>query len=204
VIKILTAAAGATLNLTGFATILSSNGLISYWNYSWKDLKQIRMVVFFGWGEYKHVIWLPLEQCCGSGIRCFFTPWIRDPDPGWIFPDPGYGPFFDEIFLQYLQNPCYVIFITLAYSWNFLIKSLTAWKSYAYLCYPFFYIGLGSGIRDLGSGMNKYSDPDLGSGIKHPGSATLFGDMLTQKLFSAIFVKSNKTPKCASSYIDPP
>jgi hypothetical protein len=35
----------------------------------------------------------------------------------------------------------------------------------------FFYIGLGSGIRDPGSGMNKYSDP--GSGIKHPGSATL-------------------------------
>jgi hypothetical protein len=31
---------------------------------------------------------------------------------------------------------------------------------------PFFYIGLGSG-------MNKYSDPDPGSGIKHPGSATL-------------------------------
>jgi hypothetical protein len=36
---------------------------------------------------------------------------------------------------------------------------------------PFFYKGLGSGIRDPGSGMNKY--PDLGSGIKHPGSATL-------------------------------
>jgi hypothetical protein len=45
---------------------------------------------------------------------------------------------------------------------------------------PFFYIGLGSGIRDPGSeirdpgfGMKKYSDPDPGSGIKHPGSATL-------------------------------
>jgi hypothetical protein len=38
---------------------------------------------------------------------------------------------------------------------------------------PFFYIGLGYGIRDPGSGMNKYSDPDPGSGIKHPGSATL-------------------------------
>jgi hypothetical protein len=21
------------------------------------------------------------EQCCGSGIRCFFTPWIWDPNP---------------------------------------------------------------------------------------------------------------------------
>jgi hypothetical protein len=51
---------------------------------------------------------------------------VADPDPGSsaflppgsgirdeFFPDPGSGPFFDEIFLQYLQNPCYVIFITL-------------------------------------------------------------------------------------------
>jgi hypothetical protein len=41
---------------------------------------------------------------------------------------------------------------------------------------PFFYIGLGSEIRDPGSGMNKYSDP--GSGIKHPGSATLIRSRL--------------------------
>ncbi len=28
-------------------------------------------------------------QCCGSGsgIRCLFDPWIRDPE--WVFPDPG-------------------------------------------------------------------------------------------------------------------
>jgi hypothetical protein len=25
---------------------------------------------------------LSLDQCSGAGIRCFFTPWIRDPDPG--------------------------------------------------------------------------------------------------------------------------
>ncbi len=23
------------------------------------------------------------RQCCGSGIRCFSDPWIRDPDLGW-------------------------------------------------------------------------------------------------------------------------
>jgi hypothetical protein len=23
------------------------------------------------------------KQCCGSGIRCLFDPWIRDP-PGWV------------------------------------------------------------------------------------------------------------------------
>ncbi len=31
------------------------------------------------------------EQCCGSGIRCLFYPWIRE--PGWVknqYPDPGW------------------------------------------------------------------------------------------------------------------
>jgi len=30
------------------------------------------------------------NQCCGSGIRCLFDPWIRDPE--WVFfriPDLG-------------------------------------------------------------------------------------------------------------------
>jgi hypothetical protein len=37
------------------------------------------------------------QQCCGSGIRCPFDPWVRDPGPGircpfdpWIR-DPGPG-----------------------------------------------------------------------------------------------------------------
>jgi hypothetical protein len=32
------------------------------------------------------------KQCCGSGIRCIFDPWIWD--PGWVesqHPDPGSG-----------------------------------------------------------------------------------------------------------------
>jgi hypothetical protein len=48
------------------------------------------------------------DQCCGSGIRCFFIPWIRDPDLGCSgsrISDPVSGPFFGEIFLQKLQNP---------------------------------------------------------------------------------------------------
>jgi hypothetical protein len=44
----------------------------------------------------------PADPGSGSGMNFF-----RIPDP---------APFFDDIFLQYLQNPCYVIFITLAYS----------------------------------------------------------------------------------------
>jgi hypothetical protein len=81
----------------------------------------------------------------------------------------------------------HVIFITLPT--NLLIKPLTAWKSYVNFCYPFFYIGLGSGIRDPGSGMNKYSDP--GSGIKHPGSATLLDTVpLTTVFIWSVIAKS--------------
>jgi hypothetical protein len=35
---------------------------------------------------------LSRKQCSGSGIRCLFDPWIRD--PGWVesqHPDPGSG-----------------------------------------------------------------------------------------------------------------
>jgi hypothetical protein len=45
----------------------------------------------------------------GSGIRHEFFP-----DPGFQIPD--LAPFFGGIYLQYLQNLCYVIFIKLGYS----------------------------------------------------------------------------------------
>jgi hypothetical protein len=53
------------------------------------------------------------EQYCGSGFgnRCFFTPWIRFPDPGSNFFRIPY-----DIFLHFLQNPCYAIFFKLGYS----------------------------------------------------------------------------------------
>jgi hypothetical protein len=78
-------------------------------------------------------------------------------------PDPGSGPFFDEIFLQYNTG----LLLKLTH------KTINSMKKLCLLLLPFFYIGLGSGIRDPGSGMNKYLDPDPRSGIKHPGSATL-------------------------------
>jgi hypothetical protein len=61
-----------------------------------------------------------LNQCCGSGswIRCFFIPpgsgmnFFRIPDRESQFRSP----FFGEIFLHYLMNPCYVIFMKLGYS----------------------------------------------------------------------------------------
>jgi hypothetical protein len=52
-------------------------------------------------------------QCCGSGIRCFFTPWIWDPGSGsgrnfFRIPDVESrilgvpGMFFGEIFFRIL------------------------------------------------------------------------------------------------------
>jgi hypothetical protein len=38
----------------------------------------------------------------------FFTPRIR----GEFFPDPGSGPFFGEMFLHYIQNPCCYLYAT--------------------------------------------------------------------------------------------
>jgi hypothetical protein len=80
--------------------------------------------------------------------------------------DPGSGPFFDDIFLQYLQNPCYVYLYNTGLLFTLTHKTINCMKKLCLLLLPLFYIGLGSGIRDeqiLGSG----------SGIKHPGSATL-------------------------------
>jgi hypothetical protein len=111
-------------------------------------------------------------QCCGSGsgIRCFFTTRIRDPDTGWIFRIPYSAPFlvkfsfiiFRILVMLSLYNSCTLK----SYSWNH--------KQQDKVCLvlpPPFYIGLR--IRGPGSGLNKFSDPDPGSGIKHPGSATL-------------------------------
>jgi hypothetical protein len=54
---------------------------------------------------------LLLSFVSGDRIKLIFTISVADP-----------APFFDEIFLHYLQNPFYVIFMKLAtlktYSWN--------------------------------------------------------------------------------------
>jgi hypothetical protein len=43
--------------------------------------------------------------------------------------------------------------------------------------------------------MNKYSDPDPGSGIKHPGSATL--DWMTAKNMRNLFIVAKAIGTCA-------
>jgi hypothetical protein len=80
-----------------------------------------------------------MGQCCGSGsgIRCFFTPRIRD--PGWSN---------GRIRIRDKQTK----FVNSLYTKIGRIRDLV-------LFYPH-----GSGIRDGAM---------VGSGIKHPGSATL-------------------------------
>ncbi len=54
-------------------------------------------------------------QCCrsGSGIRCLFDPWIRDPVPFWPL-DPGSGAFLTPgsgircLFDPWIQDPGWV------------------------------------------------------------------------------------------------
>jgi hypothetical protein len=54
-------------------------------------------------------------QCCGSGsgIRCLFDPWIRDPGSGMGFfriPDPGSRiprPYFEELFDNFFGKKFY-------------------------------------------------------------------------------------------------
>ncbi len=86
---------------------------------------------------------LAFFQCCGSGTRCLFTPWIWD--PGWVKirirdPDPGWT-------TQIIFPRAYKQFFGLKYL-NFLMRRS------------------GSGIRNL-------FDPGSGIRDKHPGSTTL-------------------------------
>ncbi len=95
---------------------------------------------------------LPYNQCCGSGsgIRCLYNPWIRD--PGWEkvrirIRDEQPGSYFPELINHF-----------------FGLKYLNSLMR----------------IQDPGSGMEtiRIRDPawkNVGSGFrdKHPGSATL-------------------------------
>jgi hypothetical protein len=58
-----------------------------------------------------------IKQCCGSRIRCFVTPWIRDPDPGCILSGSRIlDPAPVLVKFSYLQNPCYGMFMKLGYA----------------------------------------------------------------------------------------
>jgi hypothetical protein len=112
------------------------------------------------------------NQCCGSGfgIRCFFSPWIRDPDPGWIFSESRIqGVCF---WWDFLKNPCTLIFCTnKTCSWNYK-KQEKSWFYFSSL----FLCTVGSGIRCKST--PRIRDGAMvgsGSGINHPGSATLVG-----------------------------
>jgi hypothetical protein len=85
-------------------------------------------------------------QCCGSGIRCFSTLWIRDE----FFPDPGSFLLLLRLKLCSWQHKKQE---TLSVHSTFHVES-GIWDENMF----------GSGIRD---------ENMVGSGIKHPKSATV-------------------------------
>jgi hypothetical protein len=47
------------------------------------------------------------DEACGSGIRCLFDPWIRD--PGWVKnQDPGSGMNILDHISESLETICWV------------------------------------------------------------------------------------------------
>jgi hypothetical protein len=73
--------------------LMASNKSLAEYNLSQVPYLSVLLIVtspcIKGIGRF---FWLSIGQCCGSGIRCLFDPWIRD--PGWVKsqdPDPGSG-----------------------------------------------------------------------------------------------------------------
>jgi hypothetical protein len=109
------------------------------------------------------VLYYPLDPGSGSGMNFF-----RIPDLGsrirplfrWNFLTIS-----SESILCYLYNTGLLLKLT--------HKTINSIKKLCLLLLPLFYIGLGSEIRDPGWTNTRIRIRDLGSGIKHPGSATL-------------------------------
>ncbi len=55
-----------------------------------------QLLVLTFWQFLYRLVTFVSNQCCGSGIRCLFDPWIRDPVPFWPL-DPGSGIGFFRI-----------------------------------------------------------------------------------------------------------
>jgi hypothetical protein len=120
------------------------------------------------------------RQCCGSGIRCFFTPLVRDE----FFPDPGSKGYV--FWWDFLRNLCSLIFLLPVI--KLAPETKKARKKFVLFFIPIFmyrYIRIReprSGIRCFFTPRirirdKKVRDLDPGSGIKHPGSATLLHAM---------------------------
>jgi hypothetical protein len=114
-----------------------------------------------------------VDQDPGSGAFLPPGPGIRIQDE--FFPDPGSKGYV--FWWDFLKNPCSLIFLLIKLAPE-TIKSKK--KKLVLFFIPIF---MYSRIRDPRSVIRcffiprirdkKVRDPDLGSGIKHPGSATL-------------------------------
>ncbi len=86
---------------------------------------------------YMHMYFVYKMLCCGSGIRCFFDPWIRIRDPEKIFSeswitDPGYRFHPHELsnnFLGYKYLDSFVSWLkSFSLHYRYLFKILSAFR----------------------------------------------------------------------------
>jgi hypothetical protein len=92
-------------------------------------------------------------QYSGYGIRCFFTPWIRD--------DFSWSRIRHLFWWNFLTKSWILVILS---SWNYLLlkhtpETISSKKKVCLVLLSPFYIGLRIRIRD---------EKMLGSGIKHP------------------------------------
>jgi hypothetical protein len=116
-----------------------------------------------------------IKQCCGSGsgIRCFFSPRIRDPYPGWFFPDLGSRIPTTSQNSSYI-NQIYISSKFYLYKWqkrwkiNFRVKNYFNYDLFLHEKGKFIFspIFVGSGIKHC-----RIWIRDTKKWPEHPGSA---------------------------------
>jgi len=99
-------------------------------------------------------------QCCGSGIRCLFDPWIRDPElvfSGSRIPNPYFWELRDNFLGKKFLNSLKISPIFFSSTFQKLNSSIlwNLWLQKKGMTTNFF----GYGIRDPGSGKGKNPDP---------------------------------------------
>jgi hypothetical protein len=78
--------------------------------------------------------WIVRDQCCGSGIRCFFTPGIRIRDE--FFPDLGSRIQGVCFWRDFLKNPCSLIFLLI----KLAPETIKSKKKVSFIFHPYFYV----------------------------------------------------------------
>ncbi len=103
-------------NLSWFGSFWISSNVVCF------DIGLLREIKMKRWlGRLVNFLSLCIDQCCGSGIRCLFHPWIGD--PGWVKnqdPDPGSGMNILDRISESLETFFWVKILPYPVSGNFL------------------------------------------------------------------------------------